>query len=179
MKTVQLTAIIEREGDGYVALCPDVDVASQGASIDEARTNLQEALELFFETADESEIRTRLHTEVLVTRLEVAVGQVQDLLWQAGLRPPRPARVRPGPPARKPRRHAEALGRDHGDRAGAGSRRAQDRDAAFDHPAVGPCSNAVRALSAPRPRAPKTRAARAQVMRQLLRGLDTASIGVF
>lgn len=74
MKTVQLTAIIEREGDGYVALCPDVDVASQGASIDEARTNLQEALELFFETADESEIKTRLHTEVLVTRLEVAVG---------------------------------------------------------------------------------------------------------
>ena len=74
MKTVQLTAIIEREGDGYVALCPDVDVASQGASIDEARTNLQEALELFFETADESEIKTRLHTEVLVTRLEVVVG---------------------------------------------------------------------------------------------------------
>ena len=74
MKTVQVTAIIEREGDGYVALCPDVDVASQGASIDEARTNLQEALELFFETADESEIKTRLHTEVLVTRLEVAVG---------------------------------------------------------------------------------------------------------
>jgi predicted RNase H-like HicB family nuclease len=74
MKTVQLTAIIEREGDGYVALCPDVDVASQGASIDEARTNLQEAVELFFETADESEIKTRLHTEVLVTRLEVAVG---------------------------------------------------------------------------------------------------------
>ena len=46
MKTVQLTAIIEREGDGYVALCPDVDVASQGASIDEARANLQEAVEM-------------------------------------------------------------------------------------------------------------------------------------
>jgi len=74
MRTVQLTAIIEREGDGYVALCPDVDVASQGASIDEARTNLVEALELFFETASESEIKTRLHTEVFVTRLEVAVG---------------------------------------------------------------------------------------------------------
>jgi predicted RNase H-like HicB family nuclease len=74
MKSVQLTAIIEREGDGYVALCPDVDVASQGASIDEARANLVEALELFFETASESEIKTRLHTEVLVTRLEVAVG---------------------------------------------------------------------------------------------------------
>jgi predicted RNase H-like HicB family nuclease len=74
MKTVQLTAIIEREGDGYVALCPDVDVASQGSSIDEARKNLLEAVELFFETADASEIKTRLHSEVLVTRLEVAVG---------------------------------------------------------------------------------------------------------
>jgi predicted RNase H-like HicB family nuclease len=74
MKTVQLTAIIEREGDGYVALCPDVNVASQGASIDEARKNLVEALELFFDTADESEIEARLRTEVLVTRLEVAVG---------------------------------------------------------------------------------------------------------
>jgi predicted RNase H-like HicB family nuclease len=60
--------------DGYVAFCPDVDVASQGASIDEARANLVEALELFFETASESELKTRLHTEVLVTRLEVAVG---------------------------------------------------------------------------------------------------------
>ena len=47
----QLTAIIEREGDGYVSLCPEVDVASQGDTIEEARENLREALELFFETA--------------------------------------------------------------------------------------------------------------------------------
>ena len=53
----KLTAIIEREGDGYVALCPDIDVASQGDTIDEARKNLQEALELFFETASSEEIK--------------------------------------------------------------------------------------------------------------------------
>ena len=47
----QLTAIVEREGDGYVALCPEVDVASQGDSVAEARSNLEEALALFFETA--------------------------------------------------------------------------------------------------------------------------------
>ena len=47
----RLTAIIEREGDGYVSLCPEVDVASQGETVDEARENLKEALELFFETA--------------------------------------------------------------------------------------------------------------------------------
>ena len=43
----QLTAIIEREGDGYVALCPELDIASQGESVSEARDNLKEALELF------------------------------------------------------------------------------------------------------------------------------------
>lgn len=70
----QLTAIIEREGSGYVALCPELDVASQGETIEEARRNLQEALELFFETADPSEVASRLHDEVFVTRLEIAVG---------------------------------------------------------------------------------------------------------
>jgi predicted RNase H-like HicB family nuclease len=74
MQTRQLVAIIEREGDGYVSLCPVVDVASQGTTIDEARTNLIEALELFFETADASETQSRMHGEVFVTRLEVAVG---------------------------------------------------------------------------------------------------------
>ena len=70
----QLTAIIEREGDGYVALCPELDIASQGDTIETARNNLQEALELFFETASKEEIKKRLHEEVYVTRLEVAVG---------------------------------------------------------------------------------------------------------
>ncbi len=70
----QLTAIIEREGDGYVSLCPEVDIASQGSTIEEARDNLREAIELFFESASPSEIKQRLHEEVYVTRLEVAVG---------------------------------------------------------------------------------------------------------
>ena len=72
--TRQLTAIIEREDNGYVALCPDVDVASQGDTVDEARSNLKEALELFFETASTEEIQKRLHDEVYVTHVEVAVG---------------------------------------------------------------------------------------------------------
>jgi len=70
----RLTAIIEREGDGYVAQCPEVDVASQGATVDEARANLQEALELFFESASEEEIQERLHGEVYVTQVEVGLG---------------------------------------------------------------------------------------------------------
>ena len=47
--TKQLTAIIEREGDGYVALCPEVDVASQGDTVDEARTNLSTAEQAMLE----------------------------------------------------------------------------------------------------------------------------------
>lgn len=75
MKQVQqMTAIIEREGDGYVALCPELDVASQGDTIESARKNLQEAVELFLETADPREIEQRRHSEVFVTRLEVEVG---------------------------------------------------------------------------------------------------------
>ena len=70
----QLTAIIEREGNGYVALCPELDIASQGATIQEARENLREALELFFESASASEIQNRLRQEVYVTQVEVAVG---------------------------------------------------------------------------------------------------------
>ena len=71
---MQLTAVIEREGDGYFALCPEVDIASQGDTIEKARSNLQEALELFFECASKEEIRTRMHSEVYVTKVEVAVA---------------------------------------------------------------------------------------------------------
>lgn len=70
----QITAIVEREGDGYVSLCPELDIASQGSTIEEARANLREAVDLFFETASPQEIDQRLHDEVYVTRLEVGVG---------------------------------------------------------------------------------------------------------
>jgi predicted RNase H-like HicB family nuclease len=69
-----LTAVIEREGDGYVSFCPELRIASQGDSVEEARANLQEALELFFETASPEEIHRRFSGEVYVTHLEVAVG---------------------------------------------------------------------------------------------------------
>ena len=72
--TRKLTAIIEREDDGFVALCPEIDVASQGCTVDEARKNLQEALELFFETTSPEEIKDRLHNEVYITQVEIAVG---------------------------------------------------------------------------------------------------------
>jgi predicted RNase H-like HicB family nuclease len=70
----QLTAIIEREGSGYVATCAELDIASQGETVEEARRNLLEAVELFFETTDSSEVESRLSGEIFVTRLDIALG---------------------------------------------------------------------------------------------------------
>jgi predicted RNase H-like HicB family nuclease len=70
----QLAAIIGREGDGYVALCPEVDIASQGDTVETARDNLREALELFFEAAPPEEVERRLGGEIYVTQVDVTVG---------------------------------------------------------------------------------------------------------
>ena len=69
-----LTAIIERDGNGYVSLCHGLDIASQGDSVELARENLREALELFFETAPPEEVARRLSGEVFVTQVEVICG---------------------------------------------------------------------------------------------------------
>ncbi|MCK4283281.1 MAG: type II toxin-antitoxin system HicB family antitoxin [Candidatus Brocadiae bacterium] len=74
MTTRTFTALVQREGDGWVALCPELDVASQGESIEEARANLRKAVELFLETASDSEVQQRLHSETYLTSLEVEVG---------------------------------------------------------------------------------------------------------
>ena len=93
----ELTAIIEREGDGYVALCPEVDVASQGNTVQDARTNLQEALELFFEMASDSEIERRLRSEVYVTRVQVSSARHIRPRWAHSDGAGRQDRVAPRP----------------------------------------------------------------------------------
>jgi predicted RNase H-like HicB family nuclease len=69
----QLTALIEREGDGYVATCPELDIVSQGNTVEEARFNLVEAVEGFFEVAFPSEIERRWKTETYVTSIMPAM----------------------------------------------------------------------------------------------------------
>jgi predicted RNase H-like HicB family nuclease len=69
----RLTCVVQREGRGFVALCPEVDVASQGRTVEAARANLIEALELFFETASASEVARRLRGEVYVSPIDVRV----------------------------------------------------------------------------------------------------------
>lgn len=73
-KKFQFTAVIEKEGNGYVSLCPELDIASQGNTVEEASANLKEAVELFLETASTTEISQRVHEEVFVTRMEIAIG---------------------------------------------------------------------------------------------------------
>ncbi len=73
-RSLRLTAIIEREDDAFVSLCPELDIASQGSSIEEARANLVVALSLFFEAADPSEVSRRFRNEMFITQVEVPVG---------------------------------------------------------------------------------------------------------
>jgi predicted RNase H-like HicB family nuclease len=70
----RFSAVIHREGDGFVALCPELDIASQGNTIEAARDNLREALDLFFECASSAEVQQRLGEDVFVTQIEVAGG---------------------------------------------------------------------------------------------------------
>jgi predicted RNase H-like HicB family nuclease len=69
-----LTAILTREDGGFVALCPEVDVASQGATVEEAKANLREAVELFFECASEEEIQQRMSSESYVSMMEMQLA---------------------------------------------------------------------------------------------------------
>jgi predicted RNase H-like HicB family nuclease len=59
-KVLSLTAVIAREGDGYVATCQELDIISQGDTVESARLNWVEAVEGFLEAASQSEVRQRL-----------------------------------------------------------------------------------------------------------------------
>ena len=69
----QLMAVIEREGDGYVATCPEFGIVSQGDTVEEARLHLVEAVEGFFEVASPSEVQRRWKTETYVTSIMPAM----------------------------------------------------------------------------------------------------------
>jgi predicted RNase H-like HicB family nuclease len=75
---MRLTSIVHREEEHYVALCPELDVVSQGETVDEAAENLQEACELFLEHACGEEISSRLRSPVHVTYFEAGGGTTGD-----------------------------------------------------------------------------------------------------
>jgi len=66
---MDLTAIIKKGEDQYVVLCPELDVVSQGKTVEEALKNIREAVELYIEEMGFPEgIGTQ---EMLVTSFEV------------------------------------------------------------------------------------------------------------
>lgn len=71
---MKLTAILHKEEDMYVSLCPELDIVSQGYTIEEAKSNLKEALSLFFECASKNEIADRSHEDLYITTVEVALA---------------------------------------------------------------------------------------------------------
>jgi len=72
--TKTLTAFIQSEGSGFVSLCPELNIASQGDTVGQARDNLREAVELFCECASPHEVEQRMNEEVFITQIEVAIG---------------------------------------------------------------------------------------------------------
>jgi predicted RNase H-like HicB family nuclease len=66
----KFTAILRHEEDMYVAFSPELDVASQGVTPQEALANLKEAVELFLETASASEVQGRLSQDAWITQFE-------------------------------------------------------------------------------------------------------------
>lgn len=66
-----LTSVVMPEDDGFVSLCPELDVASQGRTIDEARENLIEAVELLLETASRDELKSRLRGTPSISPISV------------------------------------------------------------------------------------------------------------
>ena len=70
----QFTAIIHKEDDAYGSLCPELDIASQGSNIEEAKGNLKEAVELFFECASAEEINQRCYGKIYISSLAIRYG---------------------------------------------------------------------------------------------------------
>lgn len=70
----RLQASTWQEGNLFVALCLEIDIASQGANKEEALANLREALEGFFETASPAEIDRRLHKGVQIFPVGFSTG---------------------------------------------------------------------------------------------------------
>lgn len=54
----EFTAVIEKDGDWYIAYCPEIPGANgQGATIDECRANLGDAITLILEDRREDGLR--------------------------------------------------------------------------------------------------------------------------
>lgn len=133
--TKTLTALFTRDGNGFTALCPEVDVASQGDTVEEAKKNLTEAVQLFFECADASEIDQRLSGESFISSLEVQLAWPAGFVRAGSMPDPGGSRIRKCEAARESCHHAETYGGDDDHGASPPASGGADRNAALHHPA--------------------------------------------
>lgn len=71
----RLTAVIEKDEDGYYAYCPDLaGCQSQGDTWEDVQVNIQEAIALYLETLSDEERRTLLSREVRTMTMEVQLA---------------------------------------------------------------------------------------------------------
>jgi len=75
---MEFTAIIKKGEKQFVALCPELDVVSQGYTIEESLKNLKEAVELFIEEVGVPEGVSS--EEILVTSFGVKLHEVTDTI---------------------------------------------------------------------------------------------------
>ena len=68
----ELTAVVEKDGNWFVSRCPELGVASQGKTRNEAYAMLAEAVELWLEHASVKEIKRRLKSGGIVRPLELS-----------------------------------------------------------------------------------------------------------
>ena len=69
-KQVLLNIAIKKEADGFSVICTDLDVASQGETIEEATANIKEAIELYLESAEEIGITDEVLDKIGLVRGE-------------------------------------------------------------------------------------------------------------
>jgi predicted RNase H-like HicB family nuclease len=93
MKLPKLTAVIEREDDWFVATCPELGVASQARTIEEAERMIKEAVDLLLEDAGAKEISRRLNQGMQMTYFEppnihrrriLSAGEICGILQKRG-----------------------------------------------------------------------------------------------
>ena len=78
MRILGFSAVAFKDGRSYSAWCPDLDVASQGDSVEEALANLKEAMELHIECLPQTELKEILRRQGtrLMTNVEIPVSNL-------------------------------------------------------------------------------------------------------
>jgi predicted RNase H-like HicB family nuclease len=73
-KEMKLAVRTYKENSYYIAENSEFDIASQGKTLEEAKSNLREAIELFLEYASKNEIDERLNKETQFSEMEISIG---------------------------------------------------------------------------------------------------------